>query len=243
MSTASFGKPALLVSFLVSVLLVGAPDASVAGTVPDAYSIGLVSAFDGPPPVPDNGYGLPDDRADKGGQAGLTEAEAAITGPGYSLGLMAGYGFELGGRRESAEFAEVMPSLAVPLTGVVGGPSTRGVLEYKAEAVFGYMPDQRNGGVVGLSPLGLRYSFTGLGGRSAPYVGGALGFVYANLPDYVQGTKFNFTESVGVGFRYFMDYRTTLNVEFRYRHLSNAGIEQPNDGLNTGFLLVGMSWY
>lgn len=168
--------------------------------------------------------------------------EATIAGSSYGVGISGGYGIELG-KPPSLDFALLHPYVTLPLTGPVGGSFYRGVLEYKIEGDLGYVDSLGHRGEAGLSPVGLRYNFTASGGRVVPYVEGLLGMVYLNVPKTVQGTRFNFTESAGVGVRYFVSDRVSVDVQARYRHLSNAGIREPNPGFNTGFLLVGISYY
>jgi len=168
--------------------------------------------------------------------------EATIAGSGYGFGMLGGYGIEMG-KPPSLDFALLHPYVTLPLTGPVGGSFYRGVLEYKIEGGLGYVDNLSHRGEAGLSPVGLRYNFTASGGRLVPYVEGTLGMVYLNVPKTLQGTRFNFTESAGVGVRYFVSDRVSVDIQARYRHLSNAGIREPNPGFNTGFLLVGISYY
>lgn len=75
-----------------------------------------------------------------------------------------------------------------------------------------------------------------------PYVKGGAGLVYMTLQTREQGTQFNFVDQVGVGFHYFFRANTALTLEGRARHLSNAGIDQPNKGIQTYFALLGISY-
>ena len=51
---------------------------------------------------------------------------------------------------------------------------------------------------------------------------------------------FNFTPQGGAGLQYSRS-RTAVSVEYRFQHISNNGITNPNRGLNTHLLLVGIS--
>lgn len=183
---------------------------------------------------------------DPGGETTVpTETEDIIANTGYSIGMAAGYGVgvEVFGAHNHADFVHVLPSVSFPLSGVMGGSFYRGVLEYKIEPVFGLMTNLDNRVEAGLSPVGLRYNFTALDGPAVPYFEVLLGGVYINTPRGVHAEGFNFIESAAVGVRYFLTERTAVDIGARFRHLSNAGIREPNGGLNNVFLLVGLSYY
>ncbi len=95
---------------------------------------------------------------------------------------------------------------------------------------------------VGLTPVGLRYNFTSAG-KIVPYGQGMLGMAYIDVPNHIQGTRFSFTQNAAVGAEYFFRPDMALDVQARYTHISNAGIEEPNPGMNEGFLLVGINFY
>jgi Lipid A 3-O-deacylase (PagL) len=178
-------------------------------------------------------------KAGGGGDAGV--CETAITGSSYGLGVMGGYGFDTSGPPR-IDVVEVIPYVSFPLTGVVGEGFFRGVLEYKAEATLGVIPTLNDRGLIGLSPVGIRYNLTSAG-RLVPFVEGHLGVAYADIPKHIQGTRFSFTESAGIGFRYFVGDKTAVELSGRFRHLSNAGMKEPNPGINDVYVLFGVSFY
>ncbi|OGS81673.1 MAG: hypothetical protein A2061_08255 [Gallionellales bacterium GWA2_59_43] len=68
----------------------------------------------------------------------------------------------------------------------------------------------------------------------APYLEGAIGFhlisptfIYANRQF---GSSFQFGDHLGVGMRF--GERQQFDLAYRYQHLSNGGIKQPNQGIN-----------
>jgi len=75
-----------------------------------------------------------------------------------------------------------------------------------------------------------------------PYAKFGLGLDYMTLHTINQGTQFNFTSNLGLGAHYFFCKDTALTVEGRYRHLSNAGIKEPNRGINAYTILGGLTW-
>ena len=71
-------------------------------------------------------------------------------------------------------------------------------------------------------------------GALAPYLEAAIGFHLlshsAISPDRRLSTKFQFGDHLGVGLRF--GPRHAFDLGYRYQHLSNAGIEEPNQGIN-----------
>lgn len=168
--------------------------------------------------------------------------ENAIANSSYSLGLQAGYGIRLWDNPH-IDIALALPSVSFPISGVRGRSWYRGIWEYKVEGVFGIITNLNDRAEIGLSPVGLKYNFTGAGTRLVPYSELLLGAEYFNVPRTVQGTRFNFRVSYGLGCQYFITQGTALNLEARFEHVSNAGIREPNLGVNSGFLLAGMNFY
>ncbi|MPZ42925.1 MAG: outer membrane beta-barrel protein [Betaproteobacteria bacterium] len=70
-------------------------------------------------------------------------------------------------------------------------------------------------------------------GAVAPYLEAAIGFhllSHTSLsPQRRFGTKFQFGDHLGLGVRF--GTRHAFDVGYRYQHLSNAGIKQPNQGI------------
>ena len=75
-----------------------------------------------------------------------------------------------------------------------------------------------------------------------PYVKAGAGFVYITQQTLEQGTQFNFIEYGGAGIHYFVFKNTALTFEYRFRHLSNADIEEPNAGINSYLILGGICY-
>jgi len=75
-----------------------------------------------------------------------------------------------------------------------------------------------------------------------PYFKGGLGLVYITQHTIEQGSQFNFNEYLGLGMHYFFKKNLAFTVEYRYRHLSNAGIADPNSGINTNYGICGISY-
>lgn len=74
-----------------------------------------------------------------------------------------------------------------------------------------------------------------------PYAKIGAGMVYMSQHTREQGTQFNFIDQAALGMHYFFRKNTAFTLEGRFRHLSNAGIGGPNSGVNTYFVLTGIS--
>jgi opacity protein-like surface antigen len=115
----------------------------------------------------------------------------------------------------------------------------RAHLEWIGELWGGVQSNGRRRTVVGLTPL-LRYHFSA-GGRWVPFVDGGAGIAHTNIGgrDLSEGWQFNL--QAGVGTQYFLRRDLALTLQYRWFHLSNAGLNEPNSGLNTHMAYVGLS--
>lgn len=75
-----------------------------------------------------------------------------------------------------------------------------------------------------------------------PYINAGAGVLYMSQHTNEQAKQFNFLEQGGVGMYYFFRDDLALNMNCRIRHISNAGLDTPNQGINTLLYLVGVTW-
>ena len=75
-----------------------------------------------------------------------------------------------------------------------------------------------------------------------PYLKAGIGMLYMTQHTREQGSQFNFAESGGMGVNYFFKKNIALTLEGRFRHLSNSGIAKPNHGINSFFVLSGITY-
>ncbi|MFW6323501.1 MAG: acyloxyacyl hydrolase [Desulfovibrionales bacterium] len=158
---------------------------------------------------------------------------------GFQIG--AGQGFEILGSREEHDLALAYFHYGKMLTNPHGSGWYAGGLEIRGELFAGlqYDPDCRY--VTGLTPI-FRYNFTG-GDRLIPFLEGGAGVTLTNIGEPDLGSTFEFSPQGGTGFSYFLRDSLALTASFRFIHLSNAGMELPNTGVNTFMLLFGLSWF
>ncbi len=79
--------------------------------------------------------------------------------------------------------------------------------------------------------------------RIIPYVFVGGGPVYTNLDISGLGSEFNGNYQAGLGFNYFIQENTSINFNYRLHHISNSGIAEPNEPLNSSRILLGFSFF
>lgn len=76
-----------------------------------------------------------------------------------------------------------------------------------------------------------------------PYIFGGGGLVYTDLNVPELGKKLNGTHQAGAGFHYFFKKNTSLDLSYRFHHISNANTGEPNGPLNSSKILFGISFF
>ena len=116
-----------------------------------------------------------------------------------------------------------------------------GMLEFVLEPfAFGVFKPDSNA-EAGINFL-LKIGFLPETSRFQPYFKGGVGLLYMSQHLLEQSTQFNFNEPASLGFHYFFQENVALTLEYRFRHLSNAGMKSPNHGVNTHFALCGIAY-
>lgn len=77
--------------------------------------------------------------------------------------------------------------------------------------------------------------------KITPYLTFGSGFIYITQSTEEQSTKYNFQDQIGGGIYYFLNKKSALNLGYRLRHISNAGIKHPNSGIDTHIAEIGYS--
>jgi hypothetical protein len=119
----------------------------------------------------------------------------------------------------------------------------RGRFEYAVDAVPVFVVFQPTNTAYGaaVNPFALIWDFD-THGRVVPYIdlgGGAL-FTSTQVPP---GTsRINFTTAGALGL-HFLARKATWSADVRFMHISNAGLTNPNPGINTVQLRLGIGWF
>jgi len=113
--------------------------------------------------------------------------------------------------------------------------------QFQIEPFFGIVTQPESNIETGTS-LWLKMGLVPDSWRLQPYAKIGAGIAYMTQHTNEQGTQFNFIEHVGAGLEYSLTKNTSLIIEGRWRHLSNASIKDPNHGINSYFALTGVSY-
>jgi hypothetical protein len=154
-------------------------------------------------------------------------------------GINLGYGYSFASNRD-IRYASAHPYLGWVLTDPAGSGLWRGTLEGVVEGAFSYVFKDQNTYAAGFNGLA-RYNFLPHSARLRPYVQAGLGVVLTNLVMDDFGSDFNFVSSAGCGLHYFYSPQDAVNIEWRVLHMSNAGLDDENDGLNMNNFFIGFS--
>lgn len=57
------------------------------------------------------------------------------------------------------------------------------------------------------------------------------------------GTRINFTEQMGIVLQQGTGENSAWTLEYKFSHISNAGVRLPNIGINASIISLGYSWY
>jgi lipid A 3-O-deacylase len=95
--------------------------------------------------------------------------------------------------------------------------------------------------IAGITP-GLRYNFI-TGTRFVPFVHGGVGATLTDIRTPDLGSVFQFNLQGGVGIHWFWRENAAFTAQYRFMHISNAGIHQPNQGINAHVVIIGASWF
>ena len=90
--------------------------------------------------------------------------------------------------------------------------------------------------------LGLKY-MSPLTDSIAAYLFGSVGPHYISVKTSDQTNGFIFSDTIGAGLSFFVTGNSAINVEYRWRHMSNADMEKPNGGIDTHFGTIGYSLF
>ena len=159
-----------------------------------------------------------------------------------SLGGVTGYSF---GNLEGQDELERIPlilRLAYDLqpAGERIGLNVPGALTFNLEPHVSqvFSPAERQ--LLGCG-LMLRWSHPLWSSRLHGYLEGGAGPVYLSLDTAEQSTHLNFLDEIGVGLIYDLTAVCSVEAGYRFWHLSNAGIDRPNAGIEGHSILVGVS--
>ncbi len=75
------------------------------------------------------------------------------------------------------------------------------------------------------------------------FIEGGPGAIYMTHHTREQSTQGNFASQIGVGIQYLWGEKRAIEAAYRFRHVSNASIESPNQGINSHIFILGFSLF
>lgn len=170
----------------------------------------------------------------------LSFAQARVEDGGHEIQIWTGGGHSVPGGTSNTGIFNLGARYGWILTKPHGPGFLKGRFEYAVDAVpvfLVFQPANTAYGA-GFNPLNLKWNFA-TRGMTSPYFELSGGTLFTNH-DVPTGTNtVNFTTGAALGFQ-FVKERRTWSVEVRYLHISNAGLEVPNPGLNTVQIRLGL---
>lgn len=177
-----------------------------------------------------------------------TRRQAAETAPywanrgRWNFGLQVGYAVENAIPRNISHINMliVQPQVGLIVHDFQRGPFRR--FQIVNEGILGSAVHP-GGHLLGTS-LFFRFDFN-TGRRFVPFLNLGSGILHTTLdlraPE-ISG-HLQFLSQAGLGVQYFFRPQRAFVIEYRYAHMSNAGIKPPNEGFNASMLCVGFRWH
>ena len=161
------------------------------------------------------------------------------------FGVELGWGYTIdlppGRDRTDLSFLFFFPNWQRNLTGMIGKSWYKGALYYHMEGGLA-IENREDKYLIGWSPLMVQYKFLSPKRRWAPNVLIGAGFSMTNWKDIADrelGSEFQFLLHLGAGIEYFKK-EGAYSFNYRLFHVSNAGMQRPNIGLNAHVFSLGM---
>jgi hypothetical protein len=112
-------------------------------------------------------------------------------------------------------------------------------LRFKVELSAGATLKNEKGAIVSAGFLALYY-LDGLAGQDLrPYIEGGIGGIFTQWRVDGQGSKFNFNPQIGLGTEFSIGSGPPFLAALRLHHISNAGLDDDNRGVNSVVFVIG----
>ncbi len=114
-------------------------------------------------------------------------------------------------------------------------------LSFVVEGILSVADAEQTGFEVGVTPM-LKLSYLLLPNIMLYGIGGA-GVISESIDSPALAHAFNFTPQIGAGVDIAITSQLALEVAYRFRHSSDAGISEPNPAFNVNFFQAGLNYY
>ena len=150
--------------------------------------------------------------------------------------------FATGLSRPTLDYTVTEVRLGYMLTNPSGSNYLRGNFEVLG-SLFGGAIFEGEGNYVSGMTCWMRYNFVPFESRFVPFVEGGLGLTQTDLDRRIEGQSFNFNLNLGVGVRCFVARNWSVNLDYRYQHISNAYLSHHNLGVNACGAVLSVSYF
>jgi lipid A 3-O-deacylase len=166
---------------------------------------------------------------------------------GAELGYGAGVNLPSGPDRTDIQFFHIAANFQYDLTGNIGKSWYQGNLYWFTELGADFLHNPEFGSLVGISPLMVQYKFIKPNKKWAPTVLAGAGVSLTDwdekdLAEREIGGDFQFLLHLGTGLEFFRPNGGSFSVNYRFFHISNAGTQRPNIGLNANLFTLGFTF-
>lgn len=144
------------------------------------------------------------------------------------------------GERRTFDLALAQLRLGIMLTSPHGETWWRGNWELGGEAFGGAIVTGQGDYLFG-GESWLRYNFVPTRSRVTPFVELGFGLAFTDADRRIVGQEFNFISGAGAGICCRLGEHWGLTLEYRVQHISNAGMEDHNHGINAHGAMLGVS--
>jgi lipid A 3-O-deacylase len=112
-------------------------------------------------------------------------------------------------------------------------------LRFKVEGTAGTTVSPHTRAMVSVGMMALYYLEFISSERLMPYVEGGIGAIYTDFQVEGQGSRFNFNPQIGIGMEFKVDSGKPYFTALRLSHISNAGLQDENRGVNSFVWMLG----
>ncbi len=151
----------------------------------------------------------------------------------WDFGLQAGYLFGVTNNSQAVTF---MPRAGRMIW--VGEGDHPGAVSFGIEGIFTHFYETNSAMELGGGPY-LRYRW--VRPWVQPYAEVGVGMLYNDLKNFSLSSRLLFSVNGAVGVEIPVAERVGLTVGYRFRHISNAGQDEVNPGLNTNIVCSGVT--
>lgn len=160
----------------------------------------------------------------------------------YEIGFATGYALGYLHKTNNDPFNVIVNSVYVgfELNSIFNIDQKYGIFQLSFEPFFNVIKQPKLNVEVGISAF-IKYEYS-IFSELSIYAQIGAGPMYFGIDSNELANKgFQFLDQFGLGFHFFFFDHVSFNLEYRFRHISNAGFREVNFGLNNNSITIGIS--